>query len=95
MIYFVATHRILVECTEAVLFSFESQISRPECAVTPWSYWSPCSVSCGKGVSVRTRMYVDEQLGSRSCNVQLLESAECNSTSPQCLFTEQTALGEC
>ncbi|CAG0924111.1 unnamed protein product, partial [Notodromas monacha] len=69
-------------------------LSRPECAVTPWSYWSPCSVSCGKGVSVRTRMYVDEILGTRSCNVQLLETADCNGTSPQCFFTEQTALDD-
>lgn len=30
-----------------------------ECAVTSWSEWSPCSMTCGQGTSVRLRRYLN------------------------------------
>ncbi|XP_037953789.1 spondin-1 [Teleopsis dalmanni] len=33
--------------------------SNAECELTSWSYWSGCSKSCGKGISTRTRDYIN------------------------------------
>ncbi|XP_071452717.1 spondin-1 [Hetaerina americana] len=51
---------------------------RPECTTTDWSEWSTCSVSCGKGLRMRTRQYVmqakAEMLG---CDRQLVAKEMC------------------
>jgi len=66
----------------------EEEEVRPECSVTQWSLWSPCSASCEQGLKVRTRLHRvsrEEQVAA-GCNVQLLQQAEC-SGSEDCTST--------
>jgi hypothetical protein len=44
--------------------------------LTPWTSWSPCSATCGKGVTIRSRQYIKKDLESK-CNSQLMEKKEC------------------
>ncbi len=44
--------------------------------VNKWSSWSPCSASCGKGVTIRTRSFNDASLAEK-CDVKLVEKKEC------------------
>ena len=44
--------------------------------VSAWSSWSPCSVSCGKGITIRTRSYNDEKLEMK-CNTKLVDKIDC------------------
>ncbi|RWS10095.1 spondin-1-like isoform X3, partial [Dinothrombium tinctorium] len=48
----------------------------PKCSVTPWSDWSPCTVTCGKGMKIRTRLYMSPN-SANMCNVELIQKAPC------------------
>ncbi|XP_067945663.1 spondin-1-like [Watersipora subatra] len=53
------------------------------CITTPWSYWSPCSVSCGPGSRVRTRQYLNA-MGQLKCSQLLMDSDECTAQIADC-----------
>lgn len=56
-----------------------------ECGVTEWSQWSPCSVTCGKGLSMRTREYLMPQKAQMfECSRQLVSKEMCVADVPEC-----------
>ncbi|XP_055889630.1 spondin-1 isoform X4 [Biomphalaria glabrata] len=49
-----------------------------DCMVTPWSEWTPCSVTCGKGFITKTRMIkILPQNGGRKCPKKLSKKKKC------------------
>lgn len=50
----------------------------PQCAVADWSEWSPCSVSCGHGHNIRSRVFLLSFVPNRICEgVRLTEKKDC------------------
>ena len=71
------------------------QSGRPECAVTQWSDWSPCSVTCASGVSVRQREYLMPAAAKSSgCNIVRDEKERCEAERRDCSVTAEEAEGK-
>lgn len=63
----------------------EEQDTRPECRVSSYSEWSPCSVSCGKGLRMRSREYLQpERALAAKCTRQLISKEMCVAPIPEC-----------
>ncbi|KAG5327913.1 SPON1 protein, partial [Acromyrmex heyeri] len=65
--------------------------SRPECQTTDYSPWSSCSVTCGKGLRMRTRSYrMPEKAAMFNCNRQLVSKEMCVASIPECSGEEES-----
>ncbi|MPC71409.1 Spondin-1 [Portunus trituberculatus] len=65
-----------------------------DCAVTPWTDFTPCSVTCGKGVTARTRAFLIPSADHSHCNVDLRDERECMAHRSVC-FDPSEAEGGC
>ncbi|XP_046594734.1 spondin-1 [Neodiprion lecontei] len=64
--------------------------SRPECVTSEWTPWSSCSVSCGKGLRMRTREYLMlEKATMLNCNRQLVSKEMCVAAIAECPGQEE------
>lgn len=79
-------------CTGPVAECIDVEEIDPKCAVTQWSEWSPCTVTCGKGMKVRTRLYLSSQSLSM-CNVELIQKAPCAADKLDCTLDLSEAKG--
>lgn len=43
------------------------EVPDPSCPVTLWSDWSPCSKTCGEGVTIRTRLFLGDDSRRDEC----------------------------
>lgn len=55
-----------------------------DCAVSEWSEWSYCSVTCGMGKRERHRFYLDKKAHLRACNEVLKEEDLCYAAQKIC-----------
>ncbi|XP_039268750.2 uncharacterized protein LOC120343761 isoform X2 [Styela clava] len=62
----------ILTCSEILLFTFSTLILQTTGVWSPWSDWSACSVSCGKGEQMRVRICLDN-----SCEVPERQLREC------------------
>lgn len=84
------------KCMQPECSISDLEIPDPNCPVSPWSDWSPCSTTCGKGVQIRTRLLLVEPQKETECRVkkELNQQRECT-VRQDCSFDFETARQIC
>lgn len=70
------------------------EVPDPICPVTLWSDWSPCSKTCGRGVTIRTRLLLTDESKKEECMKRkpLFQQQECTQRQ-ECAFDLNEAKG--
>lgn len=64
-------HVIIVEkqkCMQPECTFEEEELPDPMCPVTQWSDWSPCTATCGRGVTIRSRLLLVSPELQQNCS---------------------------
>ncbi|XP_042243075.1 spondin-1-like isoform X2 [Homarus americanus] len=67
----------------------------PECAVTQWTDFSPCSASCGQGFTMRARSFLIPSTNKDMCSVSTIEKKLCMAERPNCTISPEDAKEVC
>lgn len=59
------------------------------CAITPWSDWSPCSVTCGIGIREKWRMFLRKSNLTDNCGLHLMEKDVCVGKIKDCKLAQK------
>lgn len=71
---------------EEELSAFDEKL----CAVSDWEPWSDCTATCGEGLKMRTRHFLD-RAGTKKCpHVSLIEKEKC--MEPPCTYNELVSI---
>lgn len=82
------------KCMQPECSVHDIEVPDPICPVTLWSDWSPCSKTCGRGVTIRTRLLLVDESKREECtkNKQLFQQQECTQRD-ECTFSRNEAKG--
>lgn len=82
-------------CTGLLVTCPDDEQHDPKCSVTSWSEWSPCTTTCGRGMKIRTRLYLSPiQSSLNNCEIELIQKAPCMAEKEDCTLDYSDAKGE-